>query len=196
MLRRFVPQAVSVLSQQGDEATFVAAACHVAAGCWALELCAHLAQQAVLSDSDAFAIAAAAQLLFDAGPLLLVRSHQASCDVLRVKAAAAVAQRLGFLESATEALLQHAPSAAARERECTLVMQLLALASVMKRLLPPARRPQPAAAFAGSTARPEVLLPWLSSITGVVCPLIEPLIPYQGEECVGPDTAGQPAACC
>lgn len=156
MLSEFSPAAVAALTRPDALAhlpSFLGTAHQVTAGCAVLFYCGNLAEELDLSDRDAFRLAAAAQLALTAGPLVLARLREAS---------------LGPASPAAG----HIPRAAAQAHEQALhrvlhgtLLHLFAVGSAMGLLLHPSSRPQTAAAFAASTARPAVLLPWLRSMS-------------------------------
>lgn len=92
-LRRFADLAAAALAQgpaPGDDEPWLAAAAHVEAGCSALSCCCGLAPHLDLTDRDVFRLAAAAQLLFSTGPLLM--QHATTPEVAKHVVARLAAQ--------------------------------------------------------------------------------------------------------
>lgn len=113
---------------------------HVLAASWALTHCAMLGEKLSLTSSQALRVAAAAQLVLQAAPWSL-----AVCRA---------------------AIERHGLQAALRQGEAAHLAECCAafgtaLAIVFNSMLVPLVQRDAAAAFAGSTARPEVLLPVL-----------------------------------
>ncbi len=112
----------------------------VVAASWALSHCAMLGGKLDLQGSQAFRVAAAAQLVLQAAPWSLAVGR-------------AAVEHYGQQEA------EHLGVSAHLAECCAAFATAMATASDIL-LLPPAQR-DAAAAFASSTARPDALLPWL-----------------------------------
>lgn len=154
------PAATAVLDRLRGAADLDArlgATYQVAAAGSVLYCCSELAKQLDLADRDAFRLAAASQLVLAAGPLTL-RQLKSVAEMQQVQAG-------GQLSGVSAVLLQQAAQAAMEDMTRVLLQQLCAVAATIGSLLSADRRPQAAAAFASSTARPAVLIPWLRDVT-------------------------------
>lgn len=163
-MSRFTPAAVAALSLPAAAANvkqFIGAAYQVEASCIVLSgfdwLFDQLLEWRGLSDKDILRLMAAAQLMLAASPLL----HAAMRRLLQP---AAIGRRAAGAAGSVDAML------GLPEAECELQQAAAELVyapqlqlSVLARLCATleSHRPQVAAAFARSTARPETALPWL-----------------------------------
>lgn len=116
----------------------------LSAGSVAVSICAQLGHWLELKSRDAFCIAAAAQFVLEATPTALAAAHASAA-----RSSQPPAQHL-------EAWAEVAWHCA----NCTT-----ALATVLTALPMSGEQHDVTAAFAGSTARPAVLLPWLQDVT-------------------------------
>lgn len=115
----------------------------VDAGCTALAACCRLAQGLKqLPAGAAFKLGAACSLVFGPGRT--------------------------FLDKALSAAVADPSTEAITNLEVTVSTQLAAIEYVVVELLQSSRQPQAAAAFAGSTAKPASILPWLTSLINAV----------------------------
>ncbi|PRW60531.1 hypothetical protein C2E21_1213 [Chlorella sorokiniana] len=141
------------------------------AGCHSLVVLTTIASQLATQPSTAFRIAAACQLVFDAGR----RITPAIAAEVEADAAAGRqidAGRLGMLKS--------------------LAAQQLEAVSGCARLLLSDGQEQVAAAFARSTARPAVLVPWLQEVSRAVLALRGQ---HGGASAAGPDLPSKFSTC-
>ena len=166
-LCQFTPAAVAALSRPDALAhlpSFLGTAHQVTAGCAALFYCGNLAAELDFSDNDAVSLAAASELALVAGPLALGRvreaGRQAAADAREATDASARAAARAAAVAFQGAVCKVLPGA---------LTQVFAVGGVASRVLYPAGRPRAVAAYAGSTARPQRMLPWLRSISTLLC---------------------------
>ena len=113
---------------------------HTSAGCIALGGCAIAAQHmGHLSVQGAFKIGAAISLVFGPGRVQLEAALDAAQASSTPQELAAIPQLCGVMLTVVDA--------------------------IMAALLSPDRHPEAAAAFASSTARPPLMLPWLAAVS-------------------------------
>lgn len=148
---------------------YLTSAGHAIAGC------ANLADRADLPDSDALCVAAAVQLVLQGSPPLLAAWRGAVASTV-----------------AGQAVLTHAQLAPLIDLELHCTASVRAADHVMDLLATPERHAA-AAAFAASTARPEVMMAWLQAMAQTLWGLPTKLV--QADFLGGERKHGRNASC-